>query len=105
MLNARSYLGVVEGLVPVKVGLISNAFERDRESEVRRIDVPDDDLLWGHLKEHTFIGIVLPVGSMHQELPPSLTFEFEHFECVAESIWAPPSSQLFSVREGGENFG
>ena len=104
MFNACSHSRVVECLVPAKVSLIFNAIERDRQCEVRRIGVPDDDSFWGHLKEHAFIGIGLSVWSMHQELPTPLALEFEHFECVAEPIWAPPGSQLFRVREGRENF-
>ena len=103
--NTGRNLRVLESLMTVQDRPTPHRMERNRQREMWRLDMPDDNLRGRNLQEFACVGIALPIGSMHHERPLPTRLELKHFEGVAESIGAPPGRQKLRVGESRKDFG
>jgi len=97
-------LPIFKHTYPRNDGSIRNRFERNGKLKVRQIDMSNPNQQVGdNFQELRLIGIVLPVRTMHCELPRSALTEFECVKRIREPIRAPPASKTRWILDGSKN--
>lgn len=95
--DAGGQVRIVEGLVPIEIRFPVCFLQRDGQREVGLRNVPDDDILWRRLEENVVVSVIFAIRSMHDKLPSTLRLELKYLECVAETVWSPPGSELIGI--------
>lgn len=97
-------LTIFKHTYPRNDGSIRNTFERNGKLKVRQIDMFNPNQQVGdNFQELRLIRIVLPVRTMHCELPRSTLTELECVKRIREPIRAPPASKTRWIPDGSKN--
>src|SRR5690606_31617092 len=95
----------IEGLLPVDTRLAACTNQRDAKDEVVVLQNVLDfkPARWLDDLEYVGVGVIRPIGSVHDEAPRFTGSQIECLEGAGESVRPPPASQALGLRKRAEH--